>query len=123
MQVKNLSNLVKAPKCANAHGLVTMGSKSGTMDHDLVCDYLNRVVFPYSESIGRKLLIFWDDHGSHWKEDVVALVKERGHELVGIPARTTSYLQPLDVSANAPFKRRIKEQYETWLARDDLALT
>ena len=31
-----------------------------------------------------------------------------------MPERTTSYLQPLDVSVNAPFKRFLRDQWDDW---------
>ena len=46
-------NLVKAPKCDNKSSMVTMGSKSGTMDHVLMLDYVKRVLFPYSTPSAR----------------------------------------------------------------------
>ena len=116
-------NLLKAPKCVNEHNIVTMGSKSGTMDHVLVVDYLKPIVFSYAQSIGKKLLLLWDAHESHWQEDVISLVKENDHELNGIPPRTTSYLQQLDVSINAPFKNAARDYYEQWISQDDLPLT
>ena len=100
-----------------------MGSKCGTMDHVLMQDYIERVIFPYAESIGKRLLILWDARESHWHDDVISLLQERGHEIIGIPARATSFLQPLEVSVNAPFKNALMASYETWLGRDDLPLT
>jgi len=40
-------------------------------------------------------------------------------ELVFIPGRMTSVLQPMNLSINKPFKDRLRQQYLTWIA--DLA--
>ena len=55
--------------------------------------------------------------------DVLALVTENGHQVIGIPPRATSYLQPLDVSINAPFKNAVKDAYEQLIGQDELPLT
>ena len=43
--------------------------------------------------------------------------------MIGIPPRATSYLQPLEVSINAPFKVTVKDAYEQWIGQDELPLT
>ena len=93
------------------------------MDHNLMLDYLKRIVYPYATALGKKVLLLWDAHDSHWTDDILLSVKENGHEVVGIPPRCTSYLQPLDVSVNAPFKAAVKDNYEQWIAQDDLPVT
>jgi hypothetical protein len=119
-------NIIKAPsakKCPNPNGLVLNGSKSGTMDSDLVVDYVNRVIEPYSNEIGKKLLIFWDSLDAHCTKQVMDHVRKLGHTLILIPARGTSYLQPLDVSVNAPFKQNVKDYWDSWIDQPNLELT
>ncbi len=56
-----------------------------------------------------------DNYGSH-KMDVVLqeLKTSCNSEVILIPPKTTSYLQPLDVSVNAPFKCFLMEAWRDW---------
>ena len=74
------------------------------MNEMLQIDYINRVIEPYSQIIGKKILLIWDQHESHKTPLIKDYVNSLGHALLLIRVRSTSYLQPLDVSINKPFK-------------------
>ncbi|KAJ1519761.1 hypothetical protein ONE63_005017 [Megalurothrips usitatus] len=53
----------------------------------------------------------------------ITVIAELRSRLVVIPGGMTSVLQPLDVSANEPFRAAIRVQYDKWLSRNDLPRT
>lgn len=58
-----------------------------------------------------------DSYGSNKKADVVdveLLEKKCLTEVLFIPSKTTSCLQPLDVSINAPFKKAMRDNWSEW---------
>ncbi len=60
-----------------------------------------------------------DSFRSHRTEAVKKLIYENGHRTLFFPGRTTSYLQPLDVSINGPFKAFLRKEYEDWMANSE----
>ncbi len=108
---KNLPKL-KLPK--NIDVQVSIG---GSMDTRLMLHWI-RSCFknrgPFFAATPSALLM--DSYGTHCKEVVKeALKKECGTIAVLIPPKTTSFLQPLDVSVNAPFKAGMCAQWNHWL--------
>jgi len=52
----------------------------------------------------------------HLTDSVKNQLRKMKTELVVIPDRITSVLQPMDVSINKPFKDRLRHHYLTWIA-------
>ena len=63
----------------------------------------------------QKSVLFMDCFGSHCQDAVKdALKKSCNTEVVYIPVKTTSFLQPLDVSINFPFKSALSSAWQDW---------
>lgn len=57
-----------------------------------------------------------DSFGSHKTSDVISVIKsECKSDIILIPPKTTSFLQPLDVSINHPFKVALRNEWNNWL--------
>ena len=111
------SKLKKPPnkdKCPNEFNLFINVCESGFMNEDLIIDYIDKVVEPYSQMIGKKLLLIWDQHESHKTPLVKNYLRSLGHKFLYVPARGTDYLQPLDVSINKPFKSHMRDNWDEW---------
>ena len=63
-------------------------------------------------------VLLWDVFASHRSATVRAHIEQHMPwlKLVYIPANCTDFLQPADVSLNAPFKARLRELSSAWLA-------
>ncbi len=62
-----------------------------------------------------KSVLFMDSYGSHKDEGIVKALKTSCNtDVVLIPPKTTSLLQPLDVSLNAPFKTALHASWNDW---------
>jgi hypothetical protein len=92
------------------------------MDTTLMLDYVERVVLPHCRTANKTLLIL-DSFAAHKTDEVNELLRVNNINCLFIPPRTTSYLQPLDVSINAPFKERVRSKYEEWIQSDHIELT
>ena len=57
-------------------------------------------------------MLIWDQHESHKTPFIKDYVNSLGHSLLLIPVR--SYLQPLDVSINKPFKSAMRDNCGEW---------
>ena len=60
-----LKNPPNKKKCQNEFNLFINASPTGFMNEDLIADYINKVVEPYSKMIGKKILLICDQHESH----------------------------------------------------------
>ena len=59
--------------------------------------------------------MIWDAQGTHTREDKVRKLKNSyGTETLVIAKRFTHVLQPIDVCFNAPFKQRMRVQWNQW---------
>ena len=106
-------------KCPNENNLFINVCQSGFMNEHLQIDYINKVLEPYSEKDSKKLFLIWDQHESHKTALVKSHLASLGHEMLLFPARSTSYMQPLDVFINIPFKSKMKEQRSDWFDNAD----
>lgn len=62
----------------------------------------------------RRLLV-WDTFRGHTTEEVKAKVRgQYNSDLLFVPPGCTGWLQPADVSWNAPFKKHLAELYDEW---------
>ena len=64
----------------------------------------------------RKRLLAWDSYKAHLADDVKKSLTKSKIESVIIPGGCTKYIQALDVVWNKPFKGKIQELYDDWLA-------
>lgn len=64
----------------------------------------------------RNYVLAMDAHGAHWHQSVRNKQQQMKVEPLMIPKRMTSFAQPLDVGINAPFKAKLREKWEQWIA-------
>ena len=64
----------------------------------------------------RKRLLTWDSYEAHLTDNVKKALTKSETEAVIVPGGCTKYIQVPDVVWNKPFKRRIEEFYNDWLA-------
>ena len=73
-----------------------------------------------SKIVGRfafsKRLLAWDSYKAHLTDPVKNLLKEMNTESVIVPGWCTKYIQAPNVVKNKPFKSRMAEFYDKWLA-------
>uniref|UniRef100_A0A915CYY7 DDE-1 domain-containing protein n=1 Tax=Ditylenchus dipsaci TaxID=166011 RepID=A0A915CYY7_9BILA len=82
----------------------------------MTADYINRVFG--SSMFGNRLLV-WDAFRCHISESTKKrLHRQRLHTAV-IPGGCTKFIQPADVSWNAPFKAKFQRLYNNWIANED----
>ena len=64
----------------------------------------------------RKRLLAWDSYQAHLTDDVKKTLTKSKIESVSVPGGCTKYIQAPDVVWNNPFKGKIQEFYDDWLA-------
>ena len=103
--------LTKPPKMKRQFkDIYVTASKSGSMDHTLAKDWLDRVFSNRGAHFSNTpSLLLWDSYGSHSKDDVKAHLKTKNRS-----EKKTSYAQPLDVGINSPFKNDLKKSWADW---------
>ena len=65
-------------------------------------------------AFGKRMLV-WDSFKCHVADETRSTVKKLNTVMAVIPGGCTKFLQPADVSWNAPFKAAYLELYEAWL--------
>ena len=86
--------------------------------------YIKSILVPYfnnqKQLLGlpdnQKCLLLWDVYAPHRTEHILKVLQENNILVIFVPACCTSELQPLDLSVNAIFKRKQKEQFTEWYA-------
>ena len=61
-------------------------------------------------------LLEWDSFEAHSTDDVKKLLKLSKTETVVVPSGSTKYIQAPELVWNRPFKGRIQELHDEWLA-------
>lgn len=92
-------------------------SDSGWMNSETFYEYFANVFIPFvkKKHNNESVIVFFDGHQSHLSEQVSTLADENHVQLICLPASTTHFMQPLDVSYFRPLKvywRKEKDQYE-----------
>ena len=94
--------------------LVLVVSNSGTMDEDLMIEYINRVLEPILKTQPDSCLIM-DDFKAHSTERVINRLDSLKMDHKIIPGGLSSELQPCDMSLNNPFKDHYREKWNEWM--------
>ena len=113
-----LKGLVNVPRVDVPANIRLYASKGGSMNEKLMQDWVRSVFCsrgPYLATEASLLLM--DCHQSHQMEPVIQLLKSYNVKTKMIPPKTTSYLQPLDVTGgpNKKFKQCMRQQWEHWM--------
>ena len=109
-------NLKKVPKCRVPRGIFVAVSPGGSMKEELMLSWLKNVFSARGSFFAtEKSLLLLDSHHSHLHQSVKEHSRRMGVELKIIPPKTTSYLQPVDVGFNGPFKAAMRRKWQHWL--------
>lgn len=119
---KGLKNVPKLNLPSSIEVTVSMG---GSMNTGIMLKWVRScftVRGPFLSST--KSLLYMDSFGSHLKEEVSdSLERLCNTKVVVIPPKTTSILQPLDVSLNSPFKTSLRQSWLEWLTKGPKEMT
>jgi hypothetical protein len=98
-------------------GNIVSTSVNGWMNDELTTDYLRRVI---GKLAFRKRILVWDAYRCHLSESTKKELKS-GYNLTTavIPGGCTKFLQAPDVCWNKPFKDKLHELYDAWMAGDE----
>lgn len=103
---------VPIPKCMSVEV-----SKGGSMNEKLMLRWISDCLAPSRGIFNRNNgILIADEHGAHKHQSVKDSAARLKIDMLFIPPRMTSYSQPLDVSINAPFKSKLKSQWEDWIS-------
>ncbi len=113
--LKGLKNIPKVSCPKNIQLKVTMkGSMNTPIMPEWGKDCFSRRGNYFSRT---KSLLIMDSYGSHIKPEIIEYFrKEFNTEILQVPPKTTSFLQPLDVAINGPFKAALRREWEAWFA-------
>lgn len=86
---------------------------NGWMNEELTLRYIEEILGRFA--FGRRLLV-WDSYECHITDSVNTKLREMKFERAIVPGKCTKYIQAADVYVNKPFKERMMERYDEWLA-------
>jgi len=90
------------------------------MDDTLTQSFIDKVIG--NLAFGRRLIV-WDSFRAHISAATKKKVKDFKIDMAVIPGGCTRYIQAPDVSWNKPFKDKIKEMFDEYMASNDIAMT
>jgi len=61
-----------------------------------------------------------DNFSAQCTDGIIALFESNGIDTVYVPANCTGALQPMDISMNKPVKTFLKNEIQTWYAKEML---
>ena len=83
------------------------------MNEDLTLQWVQRVLGQFA--FNRRLLA-WDSFKCHITDDTKKELSRSKIDSVIVPGGCTKYIQAPDVVWNKPFKARVTEKYDEWMA-------
>ena len=98
-------------------GTIATSSVNGWMNDDLTTDYLRRVM---GKLAFKKRILVWDAYQCHLSEATKSELRH-GYNIstAVIPGGCTKFLQAPDVCWNKPFKDKLHELYDSWMAGNE----
>ena len=105
-------NLKKVPKTKPREKKHVTVNESGTMDNRLMVVYGEKIVKPYLKD--RVGCLVFDDFKAHTMECVVNGFSSFKCDTISISSGFTSFLQPIYVSINKPFKAKLRDAWNDW---------
>jgi hypothetical protein len=100
--------------------VIVRAQEKGWMTEELMLEWL-KIVWSHRPGafLNQPSVLVLDAFKGHVTDSMKDQLRKMKIELVFIPGRMISVLQPMDVSINKPFKDRLRQQYLTWIV--DLA--
>jgi len=86
----------------------------GWITEEILLEWLEKIWLNLNLSPGLKPLLLFDHCKVHTSKKILDFLKNNNILYDIIPAGTTGYLQPLDVSINKPLKTYIKQKFDHW---------
>ncbi len=110
--------LKKVPKMKCPKNIIVKVAMKGSMNTPLMKEWGKECFSCRGNYLAKtKSLLLMDSYGSHLKPEIIEFFrKDFKTEILQIPPKTTSFLQPLDVAINGPFKAALRREWEAWLA-------
>ena len=88
-------------------------SVNGWMNEDLTRDQVKGVLDKFSCT---RRMLAWDSFKCHITDSVQQELAQAKIDPVIVPCGCTKYIQPPDVAWNKPFKAKVTEKYNAWMA-------
>ena len=88
-------------------------SVNGWMNEDLTREWVQRVLGKFS--FARRMLA-WDSFKCHITDSIKQELAHAKIDPVIVPGGCTKYIQAPDVAWNKPFKAKVTEKYDAWMA-------
>ena len=87
------------------------------MDERVMLLWVEKVLKPYVEAApdGIIPILFLDSYRCHMMSSVVDSIQALGVEVEHIPGGCTYLCQPVDVGINKPFKKQLRDRWESWM--------
>lgn len=95
-------------------------NSTGFNNEKIFNEWYDKIFIPYyikMKRFSKNVILVLDDAKFHSSSSIVDKCIENQIDLLILPGRTTSILQPLDVGVNKPFKDRLRDYYIPWLTR------
>lgn len=110
-------NLKKIPKQNFPSGIVVKVNKNGWMTEEIMKEWVTKYLLerPNPAENPNDSLLIMDSAPSHITVAVKEAVKKVS-KIAIIPGGMTKLLQPLDISVNKSFKRKIRKKWEEWIS-------
>ena len=88
-------------------------SVNGWMNEDLTHDWVQGVLGKFSFS---RRMLAWDSFKCHITDSIKQELAQAKIDPVIVPGGCTKYIQAPDVARNKPFKAKVTEKYDAWMA-------
>ena len=92
------------------------------MDERVMLLWVEKVLKPYVEAAPDRIIpiLFLDSYRCHMMSSVVDSIQALGVEVEHIPGGCTYLCQPVDVGVNKPFKKLLRDRWESWMVAEGI---
>ena len=92
------------------------------MDEKVMLLWVEKVLNPYVEAAPDRIIpiLFLDSYRCHMMSSVVDSIQALGVEVEHIPGGCTCLCQPVDVGVNKPFKKQLRDRWESWMVAEGI---
>ncbi|CAI9736243.1 pogo transposable element with KRAB domain [Octopus vulgaris] len=113
-----LKGLKHVPKIKIPKNIYITVSNRGSITYELMQVWADKVFGKRTAQLfhAQNSVLFMDECSVHKKTELREVFKRRNTILKLIPPKTTSYLQPLDVSIIGLFKKTLRAEWENWFS-------